>query len=127
MSEEKFWDDMTHLERKEAIEEGFSGGLSVEMVAQRLETKSWRVNNFANLNNIPLPQRRKAKGVPRNRITTHYGADETCLWPVSDSSRSNTAGFCGKPRKEGKPYCEEHCKNAYIKPKSGESVLNSIP
>lgn len=38
-----------------------------------------------------------------------------CSWPEGDPG-SEEFRFCGKKAVPGKPYCEEHCAKAYVKP-----------
>lgn len=38
---------------------------------------------------------------------------DTCRFPIGDP-RSSSFGFCGKHTAEGKPYCADHCKTAYV-------------
>ena len=37
----------------------------------------------------------------------------TCRWPIGDPKDDDFC-FCGKPTVTGKPYCSEHCKEAYV-------------
>lgn len=37
-----------------------------------------------------------------------------CCWPEGDPG-SPSFHFCGAPAATGRPYCEEHCKRAYIR------------
>lgn len=37
----------------------------------------------------------------------------TCQWIDGDPSRRGMAAMCGQPAYPGKPYCEEHCRQAY--------------
>ncbi|NQY14462.1 MAG: hypothetical protein HRT81_11465 [Henriciella sp.] len=55
---------------------------------------------------------KRSKRVRETRKTTGAGAvyalrDIHCKWPIGEPG---TAGFkfCGKPSKEGSPYCEAH-------------------
>jgi GcrA cell cycle regulator len=45
-----------------------------------------------------------------------------CSWPVGDPHKPDFH-FCGKEAMEGKPYCWEHAKVAYYKPKHGIKPL----
>ncbi len=38
-----------------------------------------------------------------------------CQWPIGEP-RSKGFHFCGADALEGKPYCEEHCERAYVRP-----------
>jgi GcrA cell cycle regulator len=48
----------------------------------------------------------------------------TCRWPIGDPKHEDFH-FCGKPIYPGKPYCLEHCAQAYVgsnKPRSDEAA-----
>ena len=38
--------------------------------------------------------------------------NNTCRWPIGEPTDADFH-FCGKPTATGKPYCAEHCKEAY--------------
>ena len=37
----------------------------------------------------------------------------TCRWPIGDPKDENFC-FCGKQTVTGKPYCQQHCQEAYV-------------
>lgn len=59
---------------------------------------------------------RKARERRKKRLADLRESE--CRWPVTDGSPHY---FCGCPAVEGKPYCQDHCEQAYVKPpkKSG--------
>ncbi len=46
------------------------------------------------------------------RVTVLTLSDKTCRWPIGDPSHADFC-FCGKPPKEGAPYCPGHSAIAY--------------
>jgi GcrA cell cycle regulator len=40
----------------------------------------------------------------------------TCSWPLGEPGKKGFQ-FCGKTCLPGKPYCDEHCKLAYVRVK----------
>ncbi len=45
-----------------------------------------------------------------------------CCWPEGDPGTEDFR-FCGAPAMEGRPYCEEHCRRAYVRvTKDGRKV-----
>ena len=46
------------------------------------------------------------------RVTILMLSDKTCRWPIGDPSHEDFC-FCGKPPKEGVPYCPGHAAIAY--------------
>ena len=52
----------------------------------------------------------------RGAVDSVMAADwRSCRFPTGDP-RSEDFHFCGRPTEVDKPYCEDHCKIAYIKP-----------
>lgn len=54
---------------------------------------------------IPVPQ-------PSGKIGVTQLNDRTCRWPIGDPSHEDFC-FCGAEPRDGKPYCEYHCRMAY--------------
>jgi GcrA cell cycle regulator len=62
---------------------------------------------------LALPRRREAQpNSDRPEIT--FPARDECFWLIG---HPHTAGFhfCGQPAVAGKPYCEAHCRRAYVR------------
>jgi GcrA cell cycle regulator len=49
-----------------------------------------------------------------------------CRWPLGDP-REPDFHFCGQPRVEGRPYCELHCRAAFMPPRSRELQSRALP
>ena len=60
----------------------------------------------------PSPIKRRKPGATILELT-----DRMCKWPIGDP-RDSDFRFCGKPTKNGLPYCEDHCLQAYQQPSS---------
>ncbi len=59
----------------------------------------------------PVPIR--AADIPiGERVTILMLSDKTCRWPIGDPSHEDFC-FCGKPPKDGMPYCPGHAAIAY--------------
>lgn len=48
------------------------------------------------------------------RCTIHTLTHRTCRWPLGDPKQPDFR-FCGKKKKFGSPYCEQHHKGAFLK------------
>ena len=51
----------------------------------------------------------------------HLVGNHQCRWPVGERSVP-----CGCQVKEGKPYCEDHCKRAYVRTISIEEYMKML-
>ncbi len=47
------------------------------------------------------------------RTLMRLRADD-CRWPLGDRDDGVPVLFCAEPALEGKPYCEGHCRTAYV-------------
>jgi GcrA cell cycle regulator len=63
---------------------------------------------------LALPRRREAQPNPK-RPEIPFPARDECFWPIGNPG---TPGFhfCGQAAVAGKPYCEAHCRRAYLRP-----------
>jgi GcrA cell cycle regulator len=69
----------------------------------------------------PMPS---AKKEPVKIYTLTDLSASTCRWPIGDPKHEDFR-FCGKQVYPGKPYCLEHCAQAYVgsnKPRSEEAA-----
>lgn len=48
------------------------------------------------------------------RCTVNTLRSHSCRWPIGDPMRSDFR-FCGRQRRIGSPYCDEHHKGAFVK------------
>jgi GcrA cell cycle regulator len=49
---------------------------------------------------------------PKPEDRPKLGTDR-CCWPLGDPGRSSFR-FCDEPNKQGRPYCPDHCRLAYV-------------
>ena len=47
------------------------------------------------------------------RVTLDNLRQDMCAWPIGDPKEPDFH-FCGEKATKGKPYCEKHCKIAYV-------------
>ena len=57
----------------------------------------------------PAPKKIEPKVVTMDRLSANM-----CCWPMGDPGTAEFR-FCGADAIEGKPYCESHCRVAYIR------------
>lgn len=62
----------------------------------------------------PIRRSTKAKKPKPNLIRLENLERGMCCWPYGDPN-DDDFHFCGKPAIPSKPYCLEHCKEAYVK------------
>jgi GcrA cell cycle regulator len=106
-----FWTD----EKIAGLRELWDEGLPSAEIGRRLGIskngvigKAWRFG---------LPPRRVADAPNRVPPLTDImppGTDR-CLWPLGHPGREDFR-FCNQPVATGKPYCETHCRSAYVCP-----------
>ena len=58
----------------------------------------------------PKPEKKKTNVVSMAQLRPGM-----CVWPIGDPATDDFY-FCGAEAMEGRPYCEEHCARAYVKP-----------
>ena len=58
------------------------------------------------------------KYLMQHKVTHSF---ESCQWPYGDPQEKDFH-FCGSNTFEGKPYCENHCKAAYLDEKDLKRV-----
>lgn len=67
-------------------------------------------------------------GITREQVSAAVERRERvtdCCWPVAEDKRfSRQFRFCGDASAPGKPYCETHCRVAYVRPHP-QSCANS--
>lgn len=63
------------------------------------------------------PSAKKASAPKEKYITVNDLTTTTCRWPVGDP-KDPDFHFCGKEVISGKPYCLEHCEEAYVMTKN---------
>jgi len=71
----------------------------------------------------PAPQKKKIVG----KCHLMDLKSNTCRWPIGEPENEDFH-FCGKPTVTGKPYCEEHCKEAYtsLKELADQNAQNKL-
>ena len=70
------------------------------------------------------PKKQPAKIFPLTDLTHN-----TCRWPIGDPKHEDFH-FCGKYIYPGKPYCLDHCAQAYVgsnKPRNEEAAAAAVP
>ena len=100
-------------ERVEELKKMWDTGLSASEIGRRLGiTKNAVVGKVRRLD---LPMRRAPAPVKIevNVVTLDRLGTNMCSWPVGDPG-SEDFRFCGEPAVPGKPYCQPHCKIAYV-------------
>ena len=71
----------------------------------------------------PAPQKKKNTG----KCHLMDLKTNTCRWPIGDPENEDFH-FCGKQTATGKPYCPEHCKEAYtsLKELADQNAQNKL-
>lgn len=105
-----FWTE----ERVTALQQLWAQGLSASQIAERLGsvTRNAVIGKAHRLGLASRPSPIKLEGPPRPRVGKYKGP--TCQWPIGDPS-SQEFKFCGAPIEPGRPYCANHCEQAYIR------------
>ena len=108
-------------ERVDQLTKLWGTGLSASEIGRKLGiTKNAVVGKVRRLN---LAMRR-APAVPKtlpNIVTLERLKSTQCSWPEGEPGEDSFR-FCGKLAVPGKPYCEAHCKIAYVPPKKRQSA-----
>ncbi|MEQ8667036.1 MAG: GcrA family cell cycle regulator [Rhodospirillales bacterium] len=103
-------------------------GLTTSVIGERLGiTKNAVVGKVHRLGlpkrvtstRAPAPVEEKPMGemIKLDKLSTGM-----CCWPDGEPGSENFR-FCGAPAVEGKPYCTEHCRRAYVRiTKDGRKV-----
>ena len=96
-------------------------GLSTSEIGNRLGVTKNAV--VGKVHRLGLPKRGspiKQKPKPAVIIGLEALRPGMCSWPEGEPGTEGF-NFCGAPIVPGKPYCEEHCRRAYVKnPKDGK-------
>ena len=96
-------------------------GLSTSEIGNRLGVTKNAV--VGKVHRLGLPKRGspiKQKPKPAEIIGLAALRPGMCSWPEGEPGTEGLH-FCGAPIVPGKPYCEEHCRRAYVKnPKDGK-------
>jgi GcrA cell cycle regulator len=103
-------------ERVEELTKLWATGLSASEIGRRLcITKNAVVGKVRRLD---LAMRRAPAAPKRepNVVTLERLKANQCSWPEGEPGEDDFR-FCGNPAVDGKPYCEDHCKIAYVPPK----------
>ena len=61
------------------------------------------------VSNPPPAPREQPRNYPPARA---HGGTKSCSWPMGDPKQSGFH-FCGEPSEPGRPYCANHCHQAY--------------
>jgi len=61
------------------------------------------------VSNPPPAPREQTRNYPPARA---HGGTKSCSWPMGDPKQSGFH-FCGEPSEPGRPYCANHCHQAY--------------
>lgn len=78
----------------------------------------------ATVHHTPSPAPSSKKSQPAKVFTLTDLNNNTCRWPIGDPKHEDFH-FCGKQVYPGKPYCLEHCAQAYVgsnKPRNEEAA-----
>ena len=102
------------------LRELWAEGVSVTQIGRALGVTRNAVVGKAQ--RLGLPRRRSpipevaAPAVKGRRRALQEVAEQwartRCSWPIGDPQNSGFR-FCGAPVSDGRPYCEEHCEQAY--------------
>ncbi len=108
-------------DRVEKLRKLWADGLTTGEIGKRLGVSKNSVVGKAhrlNLESRPSPIRRSAKKIEKakKKPTVYKLADltsQTCRWPFGDPTDDNFH-FCGLPVFQSKPYCLDHCAQAFV-------------
>ena len=107
-------------ERTEALVKLWEQGLPTAEIGQRLGVTKNAV--IGKVHRLGLPKRQspiKGTAKPKKKKVDVIRLDSLkpgmCSWPEGDPGEEDFR-FCGKKAVVGKPYCEDHCARAYVKP-----------
>jgi GcrA cell cycle regulator len=74
----------------------------------------------------PHIKQMQAEVQPRKGITLMQLNADTCRFSIGETEAGEYV-FCGAPPKTGRPYCEHHCKIAYVPSKFKEKKAEKEP
>lgn len=95
---------------KSQAEIGIAMGLTKNQIAGKMARENIGAGQLQG-RQPGMPQKPRTAAAPGKNRAKLSGA-EGCKWPHGDPGKKGFH-FCGKPRKDGKPYCPEHCAMAY--------------
>jgi len=109
--------------RIETLKALWDEGLSTSEIGGRLGiTKNSVVGK---VHRLGLPKRQSPIRAPVRRVAEPEVRTDAvkidalstgmCRWPMGEPG-TETFSFCGRNSVEHRPYCEEHCARAYVKP-----------
>jgi GcrA cell cycle regulator len=109
-----FWTE----ERVAALQQLWAQGLSASQIAERLGsvTRNAVIGKAHRLGlaGRPSPIRVEPAAAPAAPVRASNYKGPTCQWPLGDPT-SQDFKFCGAPIEPGRPYCAQHCEQAYIR------------
>ncbi|MGB0747970.1 MAG: GcrA family cell cycle regulator [Magnetospiraceae bacterium] len=122
-------------ERIETLKELWTDGLPAGEIGRRLGvTKNAVVGKVHRLglpkrpspikgaasagSSTPAPAPKKKPAPVKTLIDLAALKPGMCCWPIGDPGAPDFH-FCGGRAISGKPYCEEHCARAYVRPSKG--------
>lgn len=71
--------------------------------------------NYPGITDAYIPRTVEAAPTLSRSILSVVGGE--CRWPTHEDMETGEHRFCGHPNANGKPYCEAHCRLAYVQPK----------
>ncbi len=97
------------------LKELWNSGISARDIAQKLGEGVTRnaVIGKANRLGISASKTNKVK-FPKKNYVTIFPDDNQCQWPFGHPNENNFY-FCAEEVQKNRPYCEEHCGQAYRK------------
>lgn len=119
--------------RIETLKSLWNEGLSTSEMGVRLGiTKNAVVGK---VHRLGLPKRQSPIRTPVRRVVeTEVRTDvvrieelttSMCRWPMGEPG-AHGFDFCGRSSVDGRPYCDEHCARAYVKPDRSASRARSV-
>lgn len=110
-------------DRIEILKSLWDEGLSTSEIGGRLGiTKNSVVGK---VHRLGLPKRQSPIRTPVRRVVEQEVRTDVvkieelstgmCRWPMGEPG-TESFSFCGRSSVEGRPYCDEHCARAYVKP-----------
>jgi GcrA cell cycle regulator len=108
-------------ERIEILTQLWNEGIATSEIGRRLDVTKNAV--VGKVHRLGLPKRqspiqrkpaKKKKAPEPEIITMDKLRPGMCAWPIGDPGMPGFH-FCGDKAVEGKPYCEKHCEQAYVR------------
>jgi len=108
-------------ERIEILTKLWNEGIATSEIGRRLDVTKNAV--VGKVHRLGLPKRqspiqrkpaKKKKAPEPEVITMDKLRPGMCAWPIGDPGMPGFH-FCGGKAVEGKPYCREHCEQAYVR------------